>query len=338
MKTRALLIRSGSLGDTVALVPALCILRQNYDEVDLLVPTSSARTEVSVGQLSKILNLVDRVFQYDIRNRSSLNQLLRLREEVGQGYRSIYNLLPERTVIQWVMDAIFFKLLAPSSHYITSPPYKWHASSSKPYKTPAEPEWKRMCELVGARDESYLTLVENFRAKFPPHRSSVATGSKLFVAPGSAMPAKIWPEQNFINLCKSVLSTSHEVKIELIGSPDEREVCERVIKGVADDRVRNFAGKYSIMELFRLARPGTVFVGNDSGLLHLFSLMGSKTVGIFSARDSRGKWTPFGDFVTLRSSVSCHGCMLVECPYNNLCMNEVGLNEVLKAVTNALHE
>ena len=81
-----------------------------------------------------------------------------------------------------------------------------------------------------------------------------------------------------------------------------------------------------------------LFVGNDTGTMHLAAAGGLPCVALFSARDEQGKWDPMGGpHHVIRKSVPCAGCMLVQCvERDRLCLRLIEVDEVVAAAEDLL--
>ena len=56
----------------------------------------------------------------------------------------------------------------------------------------------------------------------------------------------------------------------------------------------NLVGKSSLAEIFLIMKKSKLFIGNDSGLMHLSALANIPTVGLFGPSDPY-KYHPWGD-------------------------------------------
>jgi len=76
-----------------------------------------------------------------------------------------------------------------------------------------------------------------------------------------------------------------------------------------------------------------MYVGNDTGTMHLAAAVRIPCVAIMSALDWPGHWSPYGSGHTvLRRHVPCEGCMLSVCTTEGLrCLKEIGTEEVVSA-------
>ena len=81
------------------------------------------------------------------------------------------------------------------------------------------------------------------------------------------------------------------------------------------------------------------YIGHDTGLLHAASCVGLPVVGIYSAHDYEGLWTPRKankHIYILRKNVECENCRLSNCHKDNLCIKSVSPDEVISSVTSIL--
>ena len=77
-----------------------------------------------------------------------------------------------------------------------------------------------------------------------------------------------------------------------------------------------------------------VYVGHDSGPMHLAAAMQTPCVAIFSARQRPGVWFPYGpQHRVLYRQVSCGNCGLETCVVEGKrCILSIGVEKVLGAV------
>jgi ADP-heptose:LPS heptosyltransferase len=91
-----------------------------------------------------------------------------------------------------------------------------------------------------------------------------------------------WPPQHFAELATR-LARDLDARIALVGSRSERawtgEVSARV--GAECTRIANLAGRLDTAALNALLERADLFVGNDSGPMHLAAALGTPTLGLF---------------------------------------------------------
>lgn len=144
------------------------------------------------------------------------------------------------------------------------------------------------------------------------------------------MPTKRWPTSRFAATISSVLETNDIVPVVLGGKVD---------RGLGHDLVRLWgrgvvaAGELSIREGIELLRRCALFLGNDTGTMHMAVSAGTPCVAIFSAIDMPGRWEPYGSgHIVFRTEVECGGCLLRECIDEGMrCVLSISVGEVAAA-------
>ncbi len=99
----------------------------------------------------------------------------------------------------------------------------------------------------------------------------------IALGPGAASAKRRWPKERFIELAKRLRSDRHT--IILLGGRDDHKLCDDIRTGVGGNCI-NYAGKTTIRESAALLAKSQLFVGNDSGLLHLAAAVGIPCVEI----------------------------------------------------------
>jgi ADP-heptose:LPS heptosyltransferase len=96
----------------------------------------------------------------------------------------------------------------------------------------------------------------------------------------SKLESKNWPKEKFAVLLP-LLAKRYNAKILLHGSKKEFEYNEKIRRKNPD--IYNLCGKYSIREVGAILKISDLFIGNDSGLGHYASSVGTKTITLFGA-------------------------------------------------------
>ncbi|HOI41305.1 MAG TPA: glycosyltransferase family 9 protein [Elusimicrobiales bacterium] len=148
-------------------------------------------------------------------------------------------------------------------------------------------------------------------------------------APGSNMPVKRWPLSRFARLGGMLVDRFGIVPVVLGGASDQ-ELGESLVgewgAGV------NLAGVTDILQSYIILGKCALYVGNDTGTMHLAAYAGTKCVAIFSSRDRAGKWSPSGEgHIVLRKEMDCSGCMRTECGKTDTCISGVTIEETSAA-------
>ena len=121
----------------------------------------------------------------------------------------------------------------------------------------------------------------------------------------------------------------------VFGGPENRAIGERLVGKWRTGAVA--AGELSVREAAAVLEKCRLYVGNDTGTMHLAGAVGVPCVAIFAAIDWIGRWKPLGDRNHLiRKSVDCEGCHQPVCPFDNKCLELVTVDEVYRACCETL--
>ncbi len=153
--------------------------------------------------------------------------------------------------------------------------------------------------------------------------------------PGSKWPSKIWPEERFTEVGHRLIQ-QHAAYPIVFGGAEDWPLGERLI--VAWGRGANAAGILPVRQAAGALAHCLLYVGNDTGTMHLAAAMGTPCVAIMAALDWPGHWNPYGTGHTvLRSSVPCEGCLLRVCERQGMrCLKEITVEQVLGACNESL--
>jgi len=168
-------------------------------------------------------------------------------------------------------------------------------------------------------------------------KNELDDGGRTWIAigPGSKMPAKVWPKERFSELVQRLID-AHDVWPVVFGCPEDavkgRELTSQWGRGYVA------AGKLGVRASLAALERCALYIGNDTGTLHMAAAVGVKCIGLYSARDYPGLWYPYGQgHVVFRDSLSCEGCMKESCSDNKkACILSIGVEEVYEAAANFL--
>ena len=158
---------------------------------------------------------------------------------------------------------------------------------------------------------------------------------KIGLCPGAEYgPAKRWLSERFADAAVRVAAQA-PVQWVLFGTPKDAEIGEQIAAGLGDSCV-NRIGQTTLDQLILALRECRLLLTNDTGTMHLASLLGVPVVAIFGSTEP-GLTGPLGDHhVVLRHHVECSPCFLRKCPIDFRCMKAVAVPEVVDAVLSIL--
>ena len=148
---------------------------------------------------------------------------------------------------------------------------------------------------------------------------------------GGTWEPRLWPVHNFIEVGKR-LRQKYRAKIILIGDNREAEKIERFLRSVPEAISLSNA---SITQTAAVIKQANVYLGNDSGPLHLARCVKTPLVGIFGPEDL---WRvgPERYGIALQHKFACQPCGQVACDYSPNCVQSITVEEVSQSLDQLL--
>ena len=180
--------------------------------------------------------------------------------------------------------------------------------------------------------------VEEFRNVQSWLRQQNSDGDRVWIGigPGSKMPSKRWPMDRYVKVVRRLIESS-DIWPVIFGGPEDRNLGKKMIEELGCGYVA--AGKLNVRESAAALSRCAIYLGNDTGTMHLAASVKIPCVAIFSAREDPGLWYPYGEtHKVFRVVIECEGCMLEEClERHNECINRIGAEEVFEACYEMLY-
>ncbi|MDP2924661.1 MAG: glycosyltransferase family 9 protein [Candidatus Omnitrophota bacterium] len=158
------------------------------------------------------------------------------------------------------------------------------------------------------------------------------TGGDFLIAMhlGAGLPTKRWPIERFSQLIERILR-QYDVKIILIGSKGESDLAKSLELG-QPLRLIDLIGKTTLKQLAALLKRCNLFVGADSGVMHIAATQNTPIIVIWGGQNKPSHWRPLADEVTIiHKTVDCSPCGLKHCRELK-CLKAIEVQEVFEAV------
>lgn len=142
-----------------------------------------------------------------------------------------------------------------------------------------------LVEQLGASAGRWLfPLPENPQDTVDVERRLSELGAAGFVVlnPGGGWMAKRWAPQNYSQLIRR-LDRAIPWRVLLTGSTAEAKLIEQILEGARSVKAVYFPS--TISQFIALVRRAKLFVGGDTGPLHLAAAAGTPIVGLYSSAD-----------------------------------------------------
>jgi ADP-heptose:LPS heptosyltransferase len=163
----------------------------------------------------------------------------------------------------------------------------------------------------------------------------------ILIHPGPSWPIREWPLESWIALVRKLKEHGHQNIIQLGG--DTLHVGKA--EGVAIPGVVPLVNQLTLEESIGLISLASVFVGIESGLLHVAASVRTPAVGIFGPTSPQFRFSRESSCSSVVSRVDCQGChhrlprlhWITGCPNDIKCMKIIEVDEVLSACLSKLN-
>ena len=350
LKKNILIYRLGSLGDTIMALPCFHQILKAFPDANIVLLTNKpvdTKAAPLVAVLGKGL-FFNEVIDYPVGNRNPfliLNLLIKLR---SYHFDCMVNLTAVRSETAAKRDKLFFGL-AGIKRMIGFPSDTNDFIQQIDAKT-GEIEWEaksiaRRIAPIGIPD---LSIASNWDLKLTIEEKKEATHqlSKLpkdmkciSLSPGTKMQSKDWTVANWVTLIKLLATALPDWALIIIGAPGEEEAARQCEDAWHKEKVLNICGKVTLRECADVLKNTSLFLGHDSGPMHLAGAMGVPVVAIFASINIPRKWFPRGDNNRIiYHKTDCAGCELTVCTeQKKKCILSITPFEVLEAALNILN-
>jgi lipopolysaccharide heptosyltransferase II len=151
--------------------------------------------------------------------------------------------------------------------------------------------------------------------------------------PGMDLPEKRWPPERFAALADRLVR-EEGVTVAVIGGPSDRSACAAMRDAMKSPFV-DLTGDTPFAERAAFLERCALFVGNDSGPMHLAVATGCPVVAIFGPTDP-GLYGPYhARAIVVRHALPCSPCFVhghyPPCPNNHACMERLRVDDVYEA-------
>jgi predicted lipopolysaccharide heptosyltransferase III len=154
--------------------------------------------------------------------------------------------------------------------------------------------------------------------------------SMVILQPGARYWFKAWPPERFAELADR-LRSQYGCQV-LIGGSDQDVDLAQQIRQMAKSQPIVMAGRTTIKQFAAIAKKSALFVGSDSGAMHIAAAVGTPVVALFGPSNP-AEWGPRGGPVELLyKELDCRSCFHPTCTRDEEnCMRLIAVDEVMAA-------
>ena len=160
---------------------------------------------------------------------------------------------------------------------------------------------------------------------------------RIAVAAGASYgSAKCWPPERFAAAINQLVR-QRPAEVLLFGTPGEASVAAAIQTGL-EHRALDLTGKTDIAELPALLSRCTIFLGNDSGAMHVAAAVGLPVAAVFGPTDPDGTSPVTPRCTIIQEKPYCSPCFLRRCPIDHRCMTAIAPERVSTGMLRVLAE
>ena len=353
--TRVLIYRLGSLGDTVVALPGFHLVARAFPDADrrLLTNFPVAGKAPPAAAVLEGTGTVQGYFRYSAGTRS-WRELLRLWWEIVRWKPTVLvYMAPARGIQAARRDAQFFRMCGiermvgvPLTEDMQQNRVEYDAGLGYEVEEYEALRLARnLLELGDARVDDPaswdLRLNEAERARADEVLREAGERPVIAMSLGTKAQANDWGEVNWGQLLGRVAERFPKHALVVTGAAEDRAASERVTAGWCrrteaglSGPVINVCGQMTPRESAAVFARARVYLGHDSGPMHLAAAVGTPCVAVFSGRGKPRRWFPFGGgHRVLYHRVSCWGCGLQTCIVERKrCILSIEVEEVMEQI------
>jgi ADP-heptose:LPS heptosyltransferase len=158
-------------------------------------------------------------------------------------------------------------------------------------------------------------------------RLTAGAGPILAMAPAANWIGKTWPAERFALVARNLLGAGGPLaggRLMVVGGPDDQGPAAPVKAAVPRSRCIDLVGREDLLVCYAALKRARLFIGGDSGLMHLAAAAGAPTLGLFGPSDEAlyAPWGPlartvrgarrFADFRQIDPTLSQALCHMME--------------------------
>ncbi len=332
-----LIVKLSSIGDVVHAMPAAAALRRAFPEARLTWVVEKVAAPLLVGA-----PVLDEVVVLDTRGwRKSLRRA-ETRAAIADRYRAVRRNRPDVALdFQGLLKSAAVARLSGARERIGFSTDALRERASRFGYTRQIPvddakhvifNNLKLAEAIGA------VMPERYEFPFPPFDEPAALvaerlavqGIERFVIlnPGGGWVTKLWPPRDFAALVDHVWEEFGLASVVTCG-PGEERMAEAIVGGAKSGKAAFIPT--TLPELIALIRQAELFVGGDTGPLHLAAAAGTPIVGIYGPTmpERNGPFNPAD--VTVGRDIPCRvNCHRRTCDHH-ICM-DIPVERVAEAI------
>jgi heptosyltransferase-3 len=297
-----LIYRLGSLGDTVVALPCFNKIMEVFPDHRRIVltnfPVSSKAAPIEL--ILRAGGFIDGTIAYPIGTRSPRVLLSIIGKLRATGADTLVYIGGGRGLASLRRDLVFFRV-AGIRRVIGAPRTPdldggiWNSGTQR-----LEHESSRLARCLAELGTIDIDDPQAWDLRLKPSEHAhakailgdIGQAPFIVVSTGGKLPTQDWGDANWTRLLPE-LSATLSAPLVFIGGADDIPRAN-LLAAHWRHQILNTCGQLSPREVAALLQQATLFIGHDSGPMHLAAANGVTCVGLFGCNNPPGKWFPYG--------------------------------------------
>jgi len=169
-----------------------------------------------------------------------------------------------------------------------------------------------------------------------PHKTDTVTirSNTVVLQPFAGWKYRMWPMERWAELAKRLTEVSSR-NVVILGQTNDSEALEILRAMVSGVPGLKIVEARTLLEAARVVAGCDLFVGCDSGPLHLATYLGVRSIGLFGPAEpalTRPVWSPPSLFQGIYHRLECSPCDQLRCIRpDSSCMTLIPVDQVIEA-------
>jgi heptosyltransferase-3 len=295
--------RLGSLGDTVVALPVFHLIERAFPHArrvlltDAPVEARAAASELILGNSG----LVDDIIEYPNSTRNPRELISLARRLRATKARTLIYAAEPRGAFQVRRDLVYFRLIGMTR--IIGAPTRPDLLDRQidPETDDLEQEAVRLARCFEPLGRIDLNDLAQWDLRLTPSEVDAATaflaplgeGPFLGIGVGGKALRNEWGDANWTRVLSETSRDYPEIGLVFIGAASEKERCAQ-LAGVWTGITLNGCGLLTPRQSAAVLERATLFIGHDSGPMHLAASRGTPCVCVFGDHNPPRVWHPHG--------------------------------------------
>jgi len=330
-----ILIRATNwIGDAIMALPALRAVRKRFPEAEIAIVGRPYVADIYRDQ-----EICDQLIPYDPRGlHAGLSGRERLAAELRAQKFDMALLLQNAFDAAWlawrarIPERIGYARDARSFLLTKAIPLPRHGEIPAHEKFYYLELLRRAGWLDSVQDETFISLrVSEEKRRSADEflcESGVRQGAlRIAIGAGASYgSAKCWPPPRFAEVANQLQSEA-DADVILFGTAAEASVSTAISAEMRRPPI-DLTGKTAIADLPALLSQCHLFIGNDSGAMHVAAAVGLPVIAVFGPTDPEGTAPVTPRCSIVQQKPYCSPCFLRSCPTDHRCMTAITANMV----------